>query len=1150
MNYNIFVGTTNANKADKLQLNQLIIEKDKNNKGLSCFQQGQHITGTVVSVDEQITLDFNGVKVTTSKDVMRNALPGEVKAFKVMKATETEIELKPLNENTGNSKSSVRAARIKDADKDALLTKKDKTTQKSEKEARYKETNNKLEEIGSRITEQDYKQLEAEGFSIEMFSVSGLSAALNRIKASTSAEGQRTTESVKKMSSFDQQAIAERLQQEDLPATAENVSKIDKALGLSETVAKLGDEAMQYLISTGAQPTIGSIYKAYYSGNAQTQQILSDEAWNDLQGQVQEVISAAGYEVNEENLDQAKWLIEGKLPLTTETFSFKKDLENLKGFSDKDTVLDRLMEGMKNGINPMDVPLLAQMGTSGEQIVADVSSIQPEAITEAVRTGIELNIRNLVTIQGNLSTIGKESSSEIDKDIFKVAAGEKADIKTTEAETVESTYEEVKAKRQLEEIRLRMTLEAATLLEKKGFKVETQQLGKVVDALKELEDSYYKGYLKEADVEATDRSLQLLKVTTQSIQQLKQIPSYLLGSTLADQHTQTIPSLLSEGNKLQEKLLKAGTAYETLMTVPNSEYGDSIKKAFANMDSLLSEMNIENTSENQRAVRILGYNQMDISEEAINQVKAYDLKVSTMIDNLHPAVTVRMIKEGINPLNLPIDELNQTIDRIKEEQGISSEEKYSTYLRKLEKEDSITPGERKAYIGVYRLLYNVEKSDGAALGAVLKADQEVTLDHLLTAVQTSKKGGLKAVINDEFGTLQSISRGKESIAEQLSTFTGDSGKQGKEQAGYNNSTQEQTKYLDRILKQISEEISPEKLKDIGINAEQTKIAASQPAAAAAASQSSIWEAVKKTPVEKLLTQLQNTEVSEEQAVEDGLYKAKVQEIRDLCKNSEQSIRFLNDYQVPSTPLNIMMAKSMFSNGESSVKRLLQLKKENKDEKSENSLQEINDLSDKLSDKHSMVEAYTQLETDAKAALNQVYSEERIDSRKLAELKGIGQQMTFSRTLAEKEFYQIPIETDKGVTNMNLTILRGTQASGKVSVTIWSEQLGNVKADFSLKDNTLKGFISSDHRSGMEQLQKNSGEIVAVAEENAVTLKQLDFGFVRSNADYYSYQNPSTGENSSTTKADTERILYRLAKAIVQTVRLAENSGPEVDRAVS
>ena len=104
---------------------------------------------------------------------------------------------------------------------------------------------------------------------------------------------------------------------------------------------------------------------------------------------------------------------------------------------------------------------------------------------------------------------------------------------------------------------------------------------------------------------------------------------------------------------------------------------------------------------------------------------------------------------------------------LEKEQGITSSDKFSTYLRKLRELNQISPEERKAYIGIYRLLHNIEKTDGATLGAVIKSGVEVTLDHLLMAVRTYRKGSMDTIINDEFGTLQSLSYDGETITEQL-----------------------------------------------------------------------------------------------------------------------------------------------------------------------------------------------------------------------------------------------------------------------------------------------------------------------------------------------------------------------------------------------
>lgn len=1191
MGYNVLIDSMSGGKAGKTSTSQTITDKERNEKGLTFLKKGQQITGVVVSVEEQVTLDFSGQKVSAPRELFNDVAPGETKTFEVLKVTDKVVELRVLEETNNNLRKVIRAIISGEPDREVINNQKGRTAKLSEKEAEFKTVKSQLEEIVAKLTEQDCSVIEEEGFAIETFTIKGLYEALNRVKEDDRAGNQKPES---KKGTFDKKSLAKRLQSENLPASEENVHKLSEALQLVKTIAGMDDKAMKYLISNGVEPSVENIYKAFYSANTKNQEQpekLTDKVWDELEEQVKQVITDAGYEVNKENLEEAKWLIENQLPLTDETFSYKKDLKEIKSKLDINMALDRMIVGMRKGISPKDASLRIPEGISGEQIISDIHEIREDTIAQAVKEDIKLTIKNMLKLQETLP------ASKTDPDHIKTSEKlyseediENSDI--TEFETndmdeaeVEYRFKVIKARRQMEEIRLKMTVEAAGKLEKKGFSIETERLERVVEELKKLEESYYKNLLKEADAEASELSIQNLKETTQSIEALKHIPCYVLGSTLSLRNTETIPDLLTEGKKLSLELAKAGTAYETLMTMPSSEYGDSIKKAFANMDSLLNELKLESTEQNQRAIRILGYNQMEINQESIEKVKAYDLQVTTMIKNLHPGVTVRMLRDGINPLEMPINELNYTIDRIKEEQGITSEDKFSTYLRNLEKADGITAPERKAYIGIYRLLYNVEKSDGAALGSVIKAGREVTLEHLLTALQTDKKGRLEAVINDDFGTLQSISHSRETISEQLSGLGSKAGSKGtlkqlneaaadvtdqsfsqeevpaagqgyaehlamaEETITEDEAIGEKQEYLNRILKLIKDEITPEKLQD-AYNLVKSGTAQGKPSIAAPmpSVDQGIWDAIKDQPIEKLLEQLQNMKGT--QAQKSEVYEKKLQEIRELCKNSEQAVRFLNDFEVPSTPVNIMMANHLLSNGESPIKKLLKIKNENTVENSENGLKELNELSDKLDDKHSMEEEYNKLNLDAKAMLTEAYSTETLDRQRLAELKSIGQQITFLRTLAQREFYQIPIETERGITNMNLTILRGTGSSGKVSVTVHSEQLGNIKVDFTLKDKVLKGFISGDNRRGLEKLKENVSEIEGAAKENDLTLKQMDFGIQQRENDTYSYQNQLYKAEESSTGNDTERKLYRLAKAVVRTIRLAENSGSDLDLAVS
>lgn len=60
------------------------------------------------------------------------------------------------------------------------------------------------------------------------------------------------------------------------------------------------------------------------------------------------------------------------------------------------------------------------------------------------------------------------------------------------------------------------------------------------------------------------------------------------------------------------------------------------------------------TEENRRAVRILAYNEMELTEENIREVRKTDMAVQRMFRAMKPATVFEMIKEGHNPLDLTV----------------------------------------------------------------------------------------------------------------------------------------------------------------------------------------------------------------------------------------------------------------------------------------------------------------------------------------------------------------------------------------------------------------------------------------------------------------------------------------------------------------
>ena len=169
---------------------------------------------------------------------------------------------------------------------------------------------------------------------------------------------------------------------------------------------------------------------------------------------------------------------------------------------------------------------------------------------------------------------------------------------------------------------------------------------------------------------------------------------------------------------------------------------------------------------NQRAVRILGYNSMELTIENIERVQAVDEQVCSIIEKMTPQATLKMIRDGVNPLEMNFEQLEDYFAN-QPESYEENAESYSRFLYHLEQSKEITPEEREAYIGVYRLLRQIEKSDGAVIGAVINSNMEQQFGNLLTAIRSNRFAHMDKKVTDETGLMKELVREGNSISEQI-----------------------------------------------------------------------------------------------------------------------------------------------------------------------------------------------------------------------------------------------------------------------------------------------------------------------------------------------------------------------------------------------
>lgn len=455
-----------------------------------------------------------------------------------------------------------------------------------------------------------------------------------------------------------------------------------------------------------------------------TQQIMDSLAANDLPATEENVQDSA------EALAQAASIPE----ITKQAMSYllKNDMEptirNLY-LSNYSSSAENIVEPEQSGIDfeslmPQIREIIAEAGLSDDEHAVDNSKW---LVANQIPLTQE-NLQYLTDLQGlsdDLQTDHIDWNQIVDSMAKAIAAGKRpADASM------------ITARRQMEEARLVMTSEASVAMEKAGVEMDLTPLADLVEDLKSQEREYYKDLLAGAGVEPSEKNVDLMAETMDVFAELKQQPAYVIGQVDADDSVQEIHDA---GAQMQRAFAQANESYETLMTAPRSDMGDSITKAFSNVDDILQDLQLDTSETNRRAVRILAYNNTEITPENIMEVKALDEQMQRAFSNMKPAVTLEMIRRGENPLDMTMEQLNQAAQEIQQENGTQEQERFSKYLWKLEQNHEISEEERSSYIGIYRLIAQVEKGDGAALGFLMNQRSDVTMRNLLRAVRSEKR---------------------------------------------------------------------------------------------------------------------------------------------------------------------------------------------------------------------------------------------------------------------------------------------------------------------------------------------------------------------------------------------------------------------------
>lgn len=530
----------------------------------------------------------------------------------------------------------------------------------------------------------------------------------------------------------------------------------------------LDEGAVAYMVEQQMQPTPENIYRAKYSAGAY--QGRRDTEIPDMEGeegrafwdQIDKVIREAGFDGDKEGRKDAAFLLKHDIPLTKENLqlyekikSFGEDGQRITGEELKYRIAMQIYEGRA----PYQADLSEEMGIYGQavDIYETVQGLGEEAVARALERQAE---GKGLTLKDFIEGAKEDDTAEKPKQPEEAQAAE-----SKHEEPEEQRRELLTARRQLEEVRLRMTVEANIKLLRSGFRIDTAPMEELIGKLKLAEETLAGLGISQA-AEAVEK-----------IHELRGMPVHTLGFVVSREISFTIEALHEKGSELQAVLenadadrAKRGAAkerYETMQTEPRADMGDSIRKAFRNVDDILTDMNREPSEENRRAVRMLGYNRLEISEENLERALELDGKVQNLFRDLKPGRVLQMIRDGVDVLHTDIDELDAYLREQKSE-FVQENEDFARFLHKLDKSGDITAEERESYIGIYRLMRQVEKADGKAQGYLLGSEALLTMENLLAAVRSGKKGYMDYRIDENFSGVDSIQKGK-SILDQINS---------------------------------------------------------------------------------------------------------------------------------------------------------------------------------------------------------------------------------------------------------------------------------------------------------------------------------------------------------------------------------------------
>ena len=768
-------------------------------------------------------------------------------------------------------------------------------------------------------------------------------------------------------------SVESRMQGADIAVNDESVAEVKSTLEKSGELKPLSENTKNYMVANDIEPSIAGIYQAQASTSSSISadgvtigryaNAISDADFEALRPGIEKIIASAGLEVNDKTLAAARAFIDAQIPVTKENLEYKAQLDAIdieKIQADSDEMLNKILDNMK-------------LGGKAENTLVTGSPIDDiRTALDTINRAEYADAANVVS-KGETFTIAS-LKLEIDARSFSIEYSA-ASVSTGNSE-VRNQASDVhqaadKAYDTLVTARVLMSANASIYLVKNNISILTTPVEELNSMLMEYEQA--DGMYAEAQIGYTD-----VLEARKTLDEIVRNPARVFASMF---------------DKMNE-------TYEAVGTQIRGDLGDSLKKAVqGSADDIIKELGLEGTDEDKEAIKVLAANNMDMTRENVETVKSVNAMINNLIKNMKPETVLNMIKDGVNPMNASIEEVNEYLTEANDKASKNNEEKFSKFLYKLDRTNGITKEQRKQFIGIYQMMNIFTRDAGVAAGALIKQGAEVTMNNLMTAYNSRKHYDMDTVIDENTG-----------MAEVSGTAN----------------------YYSALFMANGGLVTPNTLKNVD-------------------NSSGIGE----QSVEMFIEQLED---NYDAAAEEQYYEEYLKEQQAAVQAGADILRQIRNADTEINSGNIQAVKAFLESGQFPDIRGVKTTRDY----ARDSIEKIGHK-EKLSLMYEEMKDETEEELqEVLSKAGDLDTQIDVNYEEFLDLRLKDRTIGYIKNLALRHDYRIPYITDSGSTGMlKLTLVQDDDNKGRISVNMLSSVLGKVSVEAKADRDSLGMYIVSD-----------------------------------------------------------------------------------------